>query len=275
MFDVSSHFANGASVDVVDGTEYLGDFTVASGNATVTDVKASTSAQIGYKFTPELRTLPIDASVPGGPLIGQPRKITRVILDLEETLSVSVNGTDLILRTVQQDQSEVIAAVTGKREFRVLGYSKDPRITVTQSAPLLQINGLVAEVAFQWLLAHSKLQVLFLLFKAGCKLVVQKLDGKQLLLRSKNKIKDLSNCVHCRNTMLADAFDAIEARLMLCVQSTCVALMIVYSRFDESWRKTKLQILIAQERSHYLLKVVCSLLLKMHAALALWHSSKR
>jgi len=149
VFDVSGHFANGASVDVVDGTEYLGDFTVASGNATVTDVKASTSAQIGYKFTPELRTLPIDASVPGGPLTGQPRKITRVILDLEETLSVSVNGTDLILRTVQQDQSEAIAAVTGKREFRVLGYSKDPRITVTQSAPLaLQINGLVAEVAF-------------------------------------------------------------------------------------------------------------------------------
>ena len=149
VFSVSSHFANGATVDVVDGTEYLGNFTVAGGNATVTSVKASTSAQIGYKFTPELKTLPIDAAVAGGPLTGQPRKITRVILDLEDTLSVSVNGTDLILRTVQQDQSQAVAAVSGKREFRVLGYSKDPRVTVTQSAPLaLQINGLVAEVAF-------------------------------------------------------------------------------------------------------------------------------
>ena len=93
--------------------------------------------------------LPIDGAVPGGPLTGQPRKITRVILDLQETLSVSVNGTDLILRTVQQDQSQAIAAVSGKKEFRVLGYSKDPRVTVTQSAPLsLQINGLIAEVAF-------------------------------------------------------------------------------------------------------------------------------
>ena len=74
--------------------------------------------------------------------------VSRVKLRVS-SLSVSVNGTDLILRTVQQDQSEAIAAVTGKREFRVLGYSKDPRITVTQSAPLaLQINGLVAEVAF-------------------------------------------------------------------------------------------------------------------------------
>ena len=149
VFSVSGHFRNGASVDVVDGAEYLGNFTIASSNADVSSVKASTSAQIGYKFTPELKTLPIDASVPGGPLTGQPRKITRVILDLEDTLSVSVNGTDLILRTVQQDQSQAISAVTGKREFRVLGYDKDPRVTVTQSAPLaLQINGLIAEVAF-------------------------------------------------------------------------------------------------------------------------------
>ena len=149
VFSVSGHFRNGASVDVVDGAEYLGNFTIASSNADVSSVKASTSAQIGYQFTPELKTLPIDASVPGGPLTGQPRKITRVILDLEDTLSVSVNGTDLILRTVQQDQSQAISAVTGKREFRVLGYDKDPRVTVTQSAPLaLQINGLIAEVAF-------------------------------------------------------------------------------------------------------------------------------
>ena len=149
VFSVSSHFSNGAVVDVVDDTEYLGTFTVAGGNATVAAVKESTSSQIGYKFTPELKTLPIDGAVPGGQLTGQPRKITRVILDLEETLSVSVNGTDLILRTVQQDQSQSLTAVSGKKEFRVLGYSKDPRVTVTQSAPLsLQINGLIAEVAF-------------------------------------------------------------------------------------------------------------------------------
>ena len=149
VFSTSGHFANNAVVDVVDGTEYLGQFTVAGNNATVFSVKASSAAQIGYKFTPELKTLPIDASVAGGPLTGTPRKITKVILDLEDTLSVSVNCTDMIIRTVQQDQSTALTAVTGKQEFRVLGYSKDPRVTITQSAPLaLQINGLVTEVAF-------------------------------------------------------------------------------------------------------------------------------
>jgi hypothetical protein len=149
VFDVSSHFANGATVEVVDGTEFLGTFTVGSGNVDVSAVKLSTAAQIGYRFTPELKTLPIDGAVPGGPLTGAPRKITKVTLDLENTLSVSVNGTDMIIRTVQQNQASGVAAVSGKEEFRVLGYSKDPRVTISQSAPLsIQINGLVTEVAF-------------------------------------------------------------------------------------------------------------------------------
>jgi len=64
-------------------------------------------------------------------------------------LRVSVNGTDMIIRTVQQNQASGVAAVSGKEEFRVLGYSKDPRVTISQSAPLsIQINGLVTEVAF-------------------------------------------------------------------------------------------------------------------------------
>jgi hypothetical protein len=149
VFNVSSHFANGAVVHAVDGTEYLGTFTVAGGNADVSGVKLSTSAQIGYRFIPEIRTLPIDGAVPGGPLTGRPRKITMVTLDLEETLSVSVNGTDMILRTVNHTVGSGIDPVSGKEEFRVLGYDKDPRVTISQSAPLpIQINGLVTEVAF-------------------------------------------------------------------------------------------------------------------------------
>ena len=150
MFTVSSHFSNGATVEVVDGTEFLGTFTVASGQVDVSAIKAtSNEVQIGYKFTPEIQTLPLDAQVPGGPLTGEPRKITKVVLDLQDTLSVSVNGTPMILRTVQQNQASSISAITGKEEFRVLGYSRDPRVTISQDAPLdVQINGMVVEVAF-------------------------------------------------------------------------------------------------------------------------------
>lgn len=149
VFDVSSHFANGATVKVVNDTDYLGEFTVASGNVDVSAVQEITSAEIGYSFNVEAKTLPIDAQTGSGPLTGEPRAISRVILDLYDTLSVSVNNKRLVIRQVGDDLSQDRTPVTGKKEFRLLGYSKDPTITITQTAPLkMQVNGLIAEVSF-------------------------------------------------------------------------------------------------------------------------------
>ena len=149
VFDVSSHFANGASVKVVDGTNYLGEFTVASGNVDVSAVQEITSAEIGFDFNVEAETLPIDAQIAGGPLTGEPRSVNRVVVDLLDTLSMSINGKKLVIRTVTDDFSQEREAVTGKREFRLLGYSKDPTVKITQTAPVsLQVNGIVAEVSF-------------------------------------------------------------------------------------------------------------------------------
>jgi hypothetical protein len=150
VFNVSSDFNNGAAVQVVDGNNFVGEFIVASGNVDVSSVDASlTTAEIGYKFNVELTTNPIDASVGTGPLTGTPRSLGSVYLDLNSTLSCKVNGTALIIRNVTDDLSLQAAAFTGKKEFRLMGYSRDPQITITQDAPLnLQINGLVAELIF-------------------------------------------------------------------------------------------------------------------------------
>ena len=73
----------------------------------------------------------------------------KVILDLSNTLSVSVNSNNLIIRQVTDDLSAARQAVTGKKEFRLLGFSKDPQVTISQSAPLsLQVNSVIAEVTF-------------------------------------------------------------------------------------------------------------------------------
>ena len=145
VFDVSSHFANGAVVKVVSGNDYLGEFTVASGNVDVSAIQEITSAEIGFDFNVEAETLPLDASVSNGPLTGEPRSVNRVVVDLLDTLSVSVNEKKLVIRTVTDDFSQAREAVTGKREFRFLGYSKDPTVKITQTAPMsLQLNGIVA-----------------------------------------------------------------------------------------------------------------------------------
>ena len=149
MFDVSSHFANGAEVDVISNNNYLGKFTVGSGNVDVSAVEKIISAEIGFSYNVEAETNPIDANVGGGPLTGEPRSVNKVILDLLDTLSVSVNDKNLIIRQVTDDLSLARTPVTGKEEFRLIGYSKDPTVKIKQSAPLsLQVNGIVAEVSF-------------------------------------------------------------------------------------------------------------------------------
>jgi len=149
----------GGDLAIVDhnNNDYFGEITSAalsSGTGfSIKDIKALTSAKIGIFFKVIIKTLPIDAQVMGGPLTGEPRKITKVIVDLNETLSLSVNDTDMILRQVNDNITssfiDARTAVTGKKEFFVLGFSRDPRVTISQTAPFkLQLNGMVVEVAF-------------------------------------------------------------------------------------------------------------------------------
>lgn len=153
VFTTNSIFENNAKLDVVSGNDYLGNFTQGSNQIDVSSVNTTSSAEIGFGFTGLLTSLPVDAQVEGGPLTAEPRQITRVNLDLFDTLSVSVGsgGTavPLILQSVTDDFSEGLSKFTGKKEFRMLGYSTDPRVYITQTAPVsLQINGMIVEVAF-------------------------------------------------------------------------------------------------------------------------------
>ena len=157
---LGSHFANDAVVKATNGNDFLGSFTVSGASIDASAVKSGLSqAFIGYAFTPTLKTLPIDATIQGGPLTGEPRQIPKVILDLFSTLAVSVQGPsttstsrDLVIRNTTDTVTGGLmerSSVTGKEEFRLLGYSRDPRVIVSQSFPLdLQINGMIVEVAF-------------------------------------------------------------------------------------------------------------------------------
>ena len=149
IFTVSSDFENGAVVNVVSGNNYIGEFTVAGGVVNVSAVEALNTAEIGYKFDVTLTTNPIDTNTQGGPVSGKIRSLASVVVDLNSTLSISVNGANLVIRQVTDDMSNEQAAFTGRKEFRLMGYSRTPQITISQSAPLpLQVNGLIAELVF-------------------------------------------------------------------------------------------------------------------------------
>ena len=105
-------------------------------------------AYIGYSYFMNLETMPVDYQYPGYELTGKMRRITRVKVETEGALSMSVNGKTLFNRTtasglIQQDP----ARVDGKQDFRLLGYSQDPTIQITQTLPAsCGVMQLVSEV---------------------------------------------------------------------------------------------------------------------------------
>jgi len=135
---VAVPFANGIEVALVarePAMDYLGTQVVAGG---VVQVPAGyTSVEVGLPFDVNLVSNPIDATLGDGPATGEIRGVSSVIVDMRNTRSVKVNNRSL----------SITQAVSGKKEFRTLGYSRDPSVRIGQNEPLpLQINGFVAEV---------------------------------------------------------------------------------------------------------------------------------
>lgn len=147
VFDVSGEFANGAELDVIDGNNYVGKFTVSGGNIDVSSTDATlTAAQIGYAFDVNLKTNPLDVNVGNGPLSGIPRGVASVIVDMVDTLALTVGTTKMISQSVTNPN---MSKFTGKKEFRMIGYKRDPQVEITQAYPLdIQINGLLVELVF-------------------------------------------------------------------------------------------------------------------------------
>ena len=144
LIDVSDLYTNTQIVDVLatDGTTqaHIGSFTTNSANKIDITAHAGngyTHVYVGKKFTAKLITNAIDVNAGNGAVSGDVRGISSVVLDVKNTRSIKVNGSSF----------SSLAGFNGKKEVRVLGYSRDPKITIEQSDPLpLQLNGLIAEL---------------------------------------------------------------------------------------------------------------------------------
>lgn len=142
--DVSAKYSNGDVVDVIvtDGTSQssLLTFTVDSNDEIdLTSVSGLgfTHAYAGKKFTSKIVTNPIDGAMGSGPVTGEIRGLANVVVDVKNARSMRVNGRPLVTES----------GFTGKKEFRVLGYNRNPQVTIEQDDPLsLQVNGIVAEL---------------------------------------------------------------------------------------------------------------------------------
>jgi hypothetical protein len=158
LIKVHLHSVNGIytneSVNCVEGNSSLGAFTVsASDTITLTNPHA-TGVKIGFNYTPVIETMPIDKELPEGPLTGQPRRISRAIIDINSALDLTVKAADktaksLVVQQVSFTGGSDLTPVTEKKEFFFLGYDKSPTVTLSQDDPLpIKVLGMSVEVIF-------------------------------------------------------------------------------------------------------------------------------
>lgn len=113
-------------LDDVDHPKYLGEFTV-DGSGNIVLPTAVASILVGFSFDIEIRTLPVDITLADGPYTGRWKRISSVILFLDKTFSVSVSNNVLTMNSAGGNSTEL--------ELYLLGYSRSPFITITQSQP--------------------------------------------------------------------------------------------------------------------------------------------
>ena len=143
-------------VNTVSGNSSVGSFTI-SGTDTLTFTVSPqpTNVNVGFNYTPNLETMPVDAETETGNLTGQSRRIVRCILDVEDALDVSLKSPntasahELVILQSGFTIGSDLTKQSGKKEFYFLGYDKSPTVTITQNDPLpLKVLGMALEVQF-------------------------------------------------------------------------------------------------------------------------------
>ena len=85
-----------------------------------------------------------------GPVTGEIRGIGKVVLDLKNADSLVVNTKSVSIGSKLMSGNTfftTLNSITGKTEVKMTGFTRSPRITIEQEAPLpLQVNGLVVEL---------------------------------------------------------------------------------------------------------------------------------
>ena len=166
VVSVSGVYVQGNVIDVIivnnleEFQQYIGTFTVAA-NATVdiseyvADITVNGQtvnstylrAYAGKKFNSKIVTNEIDASMGNGPVTGEVRGIGKVVLDLKDAHSLVVNTKNVSIGSKVNGFFYALNSLTGKTEVKMTGFTRSPRITIEQEAPLpLQVNGLVVEL---------------------------------------------------------------------------------------------------------------------------------
>ena len=116
--------------------------------------RGGTLAEAGLAFpdgTPLIRTMPIDANLPEGTIIGRKKRVVDATFKVKDTKHFVVNDTNVVLfRTFGSGLlDQPLPAFTGEKKVEgLLGFEDEQSIDVTQDVPVdMTILGIAQRVA--------------------------------------------------------------------------------------------------------------------------------
>ena len=112
-------------------------------------VEPQVTIEIGLPFLAYLKPMPFDASTRAGQLSGRKRRLSRLIVETFDTLSLTAEKEVLLTRNVQEDLSGQPTPTSGPYEFNFLGYTREPTVTLLLTEPMkATILSMQAELAY-------------------------------------------------------------------------------------------------------------------------------
>ena len=125
----------GQSVQIVGDDAVYPNQTVSSGSVSISE--GVTTAYIGLGYTTEIVTLPPEVPQRDGASFGKKKSWSRIILNLYQTVGISVNGNQLLLRSGGDPMDSPPPLFTGQHDVTNLGWKEsDSSLTIKQEQPL-------------------------------------------------------------------------------------------------------------------------------------------
>lgn len=125
----------GATVGCYGDGYWLGTFTFdASGNLQLPQDKACKNLTVGIPFDRLWQTMSLDAALQDGPLLGRPRTMASCVVQMKDTMDITVNGQRL-WPYQQHNLNQPPTLHQGAKEVYLRGWSREAIVTIQQSYP--------------------------------------------------------------------------------------------------------------------------------------------
>lgn len=124
----------GETVDVKADGSFMGEFVVSGGQITIN--RTAETIEAGLKYTPLIKTMPLNVNLQNGPNAASKKKILRAAINFFESNGIIVNGQRLADKTITVDQFNAPIPQTGLKRITLSGWSLEADIEITQDTPM-------------------------------------------------------------------------------------------------------------------------------------------